>query len=174
MLTALLPYNHLGPYESREAVVLPNINLGGRASATVTLDLRGLLTGTVTFTNMHGDVRSSSWAEVFINGTGSYTTYSWDGFYEVYLPQGVYTITVEEAGLAAQSISATIPDGGVSNLNFYLRPSGEAVPEYEYCNVLVTFAAGITLSLLSVKLNCRSRRPLMVRSEDAAPAVCTR
>jgi len=174
MLTILLPYNHPGPYESTEAVVLPNVNLGGRASATVTLDLRGLLTGTVTFGNMRGDIRSSSWAVVFMNGTDTYTTYSWDGFYETYLPQGIYTVTVEEAGLTTQSVSATIAAGGVSTLNFHLRPTGEAVPEYADCRVLVTLAAGVTAGLLSSKLNRRSRRPPMIQSDDVDSAPCMR
>jgi hypothetical protein len=174
MLTVLLPYNHPGPYESTEAVVLPNVNLGGRASATVTLDLRGLLTGTVTFGNMRGDIRSSSWAVVFMNGTDTYTTYSWDGFYETYLPQGIYTVTVEEAGLTTQSVSATIPAGGVSTLNFHLRPTGEAVPEYADYRVLVTLAAGVTAGLLSSKLNRRSRRPPIIQSDDVDSAPCMR
>lgn len=159
MLTVLLPYNHLGPFESREAVIVPNANLGGRASTTVTLDLRGLVTGMVAFYNMRGDIRSVSWATVFMNGTDSYTTYSWDGFYEAYLPRGVYTIIVEEPGLATQNVTATVPDGEVSSLNFYLRPNGIAIPEYADHRTLTLFTTGVSISLLFAMVNRRAKRP---------------
>jgi hypothetical protein len=158
-LTVLLPYNHLGPFESREEVIIPNANLGGRASTTVTLDLRGLVTGTVAFYNMRGDLRSVSWATVFMNGPAACTIYSWDGFYEAYLPRGAYTITVAEAGLTTQNVTAAVPDGEVARLNFYLRPNGIPIPEYAEYRMLNVFTAVASISILFAVMIRRARRP---------------
>lgn len=154
-LTALLVYNHPGPYELRELIRIPYASLGGCTSVTLSLDLKSLLTGTVAAYNMHGDLRSVSWAKVTMQGKDDHTTYSWDGFYEAYLPHGVYTVTVEGPGLTSQSLTVTIPDGGVTTLNFYLSQSGIPIPEYPAQTLPVVVTTGFLINCLLVILNRR-------------------
>jgi hypothetical protein len=152
-LSILLPYNHLGPYETRIPVIVPNAHLGGRASVSVDLDLRGMVTGTVTFRNMHGDLRSASWASILLQGEKKYTLYSWDGFYEGYLPRGVYAVTVQEPGLSSQNASIIVPDGGSVASSFYLNPSGIPIPEYSDYAILVLLTTGASTSLMVAALS---------------------
>lgn len=152
-LSILLPYNHLGPYESRIPVVVPNAHLGGHASVSVDLDLRGMVTGTVTFRNMHGDLRSASWASILLQGENKYTLYSWDGFYEGYLPPGAYTVTVQDPGLSSQNASIIVPDGGSVASSFYLNPSGIPIPEYSDYAILVLLTTGVSTSLMVTALS---------------------
>ncbi|MGQ9543955.1 MAG: carboxypeptidase-like regulatory domain-containing protein [Candidatus Bathyarchaeia archaeon] len=146
----ILPYNHLGPFELREIVKIPNVNLGGRASVAVTLDMMGLLTGTVVLYNMHGDPRSVSWATLTIDGPSRQVTYCWDGFYEVYLPQGAYRITVNEPGLKPRNLTIVVPDGGVINMNIQLRSSGLPIPEYKDLTMPLTLTSTILTTKLSL------------------------
>ena len=156
-LTALLPYNHPGPFELRTPIRIPSASLYGCASVTLSLDLKSLLTGTVTAYNMHGDLRSVSWATMSLNGTDSLTTYSWDGFYEAYIPTGVYTATVEGPGLASQSLTVTVPDGGTNTLDFYLRPSGTPIPEYPAYSMLIAMTMAVCITCLSIMSNRRKK-----------------
>ena len=156
-LADLLPYNHLGPFEMREVIKIPNAALGGSQSVTVALDMRGLLTGTVVAYNMHGDLRTQSWVTISTKGKYVQTVYSWDGFYEAYLPQGAYTVTAQESGMTPQAVTVTIPDGGVTNLSFYLRPSGIPIPEYSSSTLLLTMGTIVCITLLLITVRKRKK-----------------
>jgi hypothetical protein len=147
-LATLIPYNHLGPFEMRDLIKIPSAGLGGRTSTILSLDLRGLLTGTVAGYNMHGDLRSVSWAALSMKGKETSTIYSWDAFYEAYLSSGVYSLAITEPGLKPQTVSATVPDGGVVTVNFYLRPSGIPIPEISTYGVLPAVVVAVSFSLL--------------------------
>ncbi|MEM2983262.1 MAG: hypothetical protein QXH17_08895 [Candidatus Bathyarchaeia archaeon] len=158
----ILPYNHLGPFELMEVVRLPNVKLAGRISATVTLDMRGLITGRIFFHNMLGDQRSLSWATLTFEGPTRQVAYSLDGFYEAYLHQGAYKVTVSEPGMKTQNQSITIPDGGVTRVNIYLKPSGLPIPEYQDAKTLLA----LTSAILTIELLLYNRkRPKRIRMD---------
>ncbi|MBS7628885.1 hypothetical protein KEJ23_02785 [Candidatus Bathyarchaeota archaeon] len=158
----ILPYNHLGPFELKEVVRLTNVKLADRISATVILDMRGLITGRTFFHNMLGDQRGLSWATLTFEGPTRQVTYSLDGFYEAYLPQGAYKVTVSEPGMKTQNLSITIPDGGVTRVNIYLKPSGLPIAEYQDAKTLLA----LTSAILTIELLLYNRRrPKRIRMD---------
>jgi len=126
----LHPYNHLGPYESRTAIAIPNALIGGHASIVVALDLRAYIRGGVYSFNWFDEVRTASWALVEMKrGKATYRSYSLDGFYDAYLPQGSYDVKVTFRTPAEGEFTANrtiFLSDGVSILgeNFFLGSKG--------------------------------------------------
>lgn len=147
-LTSLLPYNHLGPFELRTRIVIPNTGLGGAKSITLGLDQRGYLNGIIATLNLHDEPRVASWipvSAVDMDGGEAYTVYSWDGRYEMYLPAGTYQVTLEEPGYTPRTIALTISEGSDVTCNFTLEQGASEVPEYP--SNLLPLAAAIPLLL---------------------------
>jgi len=112
----LHPYNHLGPYESRTTIAIPNAPIGGHASIVVALDLRAYIRGDVYSFNWFDEVRTASWALIEMRrGRETYRMYSLDGFYDAYLPRGSYDVKVAlpvSAGGFTANRTIFLSDGG--------------------------------------------------------------
>lgn len=126
----LHPYNHLGPYESRTTVVVPNAPVGGHSSIVVALDLRAYIRGEVYSLNWFDEVRTSSWALVELRkGTETYRSYSLDGFYDAYIPQGTYNVKATYWTLTGGDLTANstihVSDGAIAQgHDFFLGLEG--------------------------------------------------
>jgi len=147
-------YNHLGPWEQRMVVTVPNAHLGAEASVVFELDLRGLVSGQITGFTWSDELRPVSWASITASGTGgTFTAYSWDGYYDVYLPAGSYEFTVAEwspnnEGHNAKATSLTVSAGQLATgFSFYLERSNIPIPEFGAIIALVT-ALGASLYIL--------------------------
>jgi len=117
----LHPYNHLGPYESKTTIAIPNAPIGGHASIVVALDLRAYIRGDIYSFNWFDEVRTASWALVEMKrGRETYRTYSIDGFYDAYLPRGSYDVKV------ALPVSA---EGYTANRTIFLSDGGSILGE---------------------------------------------
>jgi len=123
----LFPYNHLGPYESRSSMIIPNTHLGGHSSIVIGLDLRAYVLGHIYSFSWFDELVTTSWASVEMRREKeSYATYSFDGFYDAYLPQGVYDFSVSYITRAGWEVMATravsIPDAATGpGEDFYLE-----------------------------------------------------
>ena len=122
----LFPYNHLGPYDSRANISIPNAPLGGHASIVVALNLRAYVRGHIFMFNWFDEVRTTSWTLVEIrNDRQHYTTCSLDGFYDAYLPQGAYDFKVSLKTLAKEVVASRhvfLSDGSsILGENFFLE-----------------------------------------------------
>ena len=161
-LTFLLPYNHLGPFEQRTAIIVSNAKLGEAKSITLGLDQRGLLSGLVSAFNWCGETRGASWITVSATRDGEiYIVYSWDGRYEMYLPAGTYEVTVEGVEFAAQTITLTIPDGGNVAYNFLLEQSAFNIPERFINFPPISIAAPLFLTVGLSKRRLNIKRKLL-------------
>ena len=124
-------YNHLGPYESRTTIAIPNAPIGGHASIVVALDLRAYIRGEVYSFNWFDEVRTASWALVEMKrGKDIYRTYSLDGFYDAYLPQGSYVVKVAlripaDAELTANRTIFLSDGGNTLGEDFFLGSRSE-------------------------------------------------
>jgi hypothetical protein len=152
-----LDFNHLGPYEQKLEITVPNVQLGGEASPVFELDLMGYVTGQIAGYTWSGDVRTISWANVMLSGAaGDFESYSFDGEYEMFAPAGDdYLLTIEEwpgAGHEAVSVSMSVPDGGAATQNFLqLEQSEVAIPEFPIALLPTLAALGSSLYLLRRK-----------------------
>jgi hypothetical protein len=157
--TILLPYNHLGPFELRHDVIIPNANLCGGATAALSLDLRGIVIGAVYARNMRGDFRTVSWANIlFETPTQTYQTYSFDGFYESYLPQNIYTIKVEEPGLSHQDERIMLSDAATITSEVYMSQTGVPIPEFSiHASTVLTIYLCISYLLASKRTKVKKK-----------------
>jgi hypothetical protein len=96
-----LSANGLGPYAQREEWALPNSATGTEISGVYTLAKRGYVSGVVEGFNYFDDLDTLSWATVQANSTTSNVTLaqeSWDGYFEMYLLPGTYSLHVSQWG----------------------------------------------------------------------------
>jgi hypothetical protein len=151
-LTFLLPYNHLGPFELKEPLIIPNTMLGEEKSIIVALDQRGYLNGLVMFLNIYNEARVASWASIIAKTEKDvYTIYSWDGRYEMYLPAGFYTVTVEEAELKTETLTINVSEGAEVSCDFLLKPSEVNIPEFNHPVKLNILVISIALAFFFIK-----------------------
>jgi hypothetical protein len=137
----LWKFNHLGPWEQKNVITVPNAHLGAEASVVFELDLRGLLSGNIGAFTWSDELRPVSWASITASGAGgTFVSYSWDGYYDMYLPAGSYELTVAESpGHVSQSASITVSTGQqVTGFSFYLQRSNIPIPEFGAIMALVT------------------------------------
>jgi hypothetical protein len=151
-LTFLLPYNHLGPFELKEPLIIPNTMLGEEKSIIVALDQRGYLNGLVMFLNIYNEARVASWSSIIAKTEKDvYTIYSWDGRYEMYLPAGFYTVTVEEAELKTETLTINVSEGAEVSCDFLLKPSEVNIPEFNHPVKLNILVISIALAFFFIK-----------------------
>jgi len=110
----------------------------------------GMVNGYVFGLTMFDEREPIVWAQVTASaGQYNFTTSTGqDGGYSMFLPTGVYNVTVN-AGSAykAQSQSVNISNGGTSSVNFYLQQSHIPIPEFPTqalsLIMIATFAAAL-------------------------------
>jgi len=99
----------------------------------VTLDLYfdrlGHVNGTVRGLDMYGNLIPLSWATVSAYGPALVTTSSLDGVYEMWIPNGNYTLGVSYPGYAAQGVQIQVSMGSETAVDFNLTPTGTTTPE---------------------------------------------
>jgi hypothetical protein len=109
----------------------------------------GRIEGTVYGYTMYNDLRTISWAQVTAaNQQIQLTTSSGgDGQYGMYVPGGVYNVSVYVQGYKTQSSSVAVSDGSLSNINFFLEESHVPVPEFptQMLSALMIIAIAATL-----------------------------
>lgn len=148
-------FNHLGPWEQRNVITILDAPLSGEASVETSLDLRGLVRGTIVGATYEGDVRTISWAQInFTSPNITDTHYSYDGFYEAYLNPGKYNLTVTEWTMIGEghdtfTYSILVPEGSdMEGLNVFLEHSGIAIPEVTGPNLSAMFTLAIFISTI--------------------------
>jgi hypothetical protein len=151
-LTFLLPYNHLGPFELKEPLIIPNAMLGEEKSIVLGLDQRGYLNGLVMFLNVYNEARVVSWASIIAKTEKDvYTICSWDGRYEMYLPAGFYTVTVEEGELKTETLNVSVSEGAKVSCDFLLKPGEINIPEFNCPVKLNVLAISVALAFFFIK-----------------------
>jgi len=119
----------------------------------------GLITGNVFGFNMWNQLEPIAWASVTANnGVITLTSYSsGSGYYEMYVPSGVYNVTVIEPGYLTQASAVSVSDGSTSSINFYLEQSHVPVPEFP-SGILLSVTLIVTLSATLLALRRTKRR----------------
>ncbi len=130
-------YNHLGPFEQRTTVVVPNVRLYSEASVVLELDLRGYVQGNVYGFTWCDEIRPTSWSAITVTGENQrQTVYSYDGRYEFYASPGSYTLEAVEwtqgnEGHSSQQIQLTVSDGSfTTGIDFYLNRTEIPIAEF--------------------------------------------
>jgi hypothetical protein len=98
----------------------------------------GSVGGIVYWIDQYGDMHPMAWAQVTAYGGGSppIVAYTTDGSYWMWLPAGSYNITASgPSGPAGpvyfpQSDNVVVSNGGSTSVDFYLKPTGNPIPEF--------------------------------------------
>ena len=150
------------PGYMQRSVVTATVPLSG--NATVILDLHRMAhvygrfpeTG-VRWFNIFGELYLLSWAQIIAAGPTSAVAYSLDGDFDLWLPNGTYTITVGVPPYQVyqqQSITITVTDGSETSLGFNLTETGIPIPEFSRTQ-FATIAIILTSVLISLRLKRR-------------------
>ncbi|MGA3405024.1 MAG: carboxypeptidase regulatory-like domain-containing protein [Candidatus Bathyarchaeia archaeon] len=93
----------------------------------------GMITGTIFGFNMWDQLEPVDWASVHANnGQRTFVAYSGaGGFYEMFVPTGLYNVTVVQPGYVNYSNTVAVSDGSTSSINVYLELSHVPVPEFQ-------------------------------------------
>jgi len=141
------------PRYLQRSVVTATVALSG--NATVILDLHRMAhvygrfseTG-IRWLNLFGELYPLSWAQILAAGPISALAYSIDGDFDLWLPNGTYTISV---GIPLyqvyepQSLTITVTDGSETSLGFNLVETGIPIPEFSTTQfvMIVTILASL-------------------------------
>ena len=119
----------------------------------------GMITGSVYGFDMFNELRPIAWAPVYANdGRFTFTAYTGGGgYYEMYVPQGTYNVTVVEPGYVPYSSVVSVSPGSASTINFYLEESHVPVPEFPSGMVSAMAVLAFAAVLVAVKRTKRRK-----------------
>jgi len=149
------------PGYMQRSIVTATVPLSG--NATVILDLHRMAhlygrfpeTG-VRWLNLFGELYPLSWAQILAAGPTSAVAYSLDGGFDLWLPNGTYTVSVwipPYQVYQQQTVTVTVTDGSETSLGFNLTETGIPIPEFSR-----TQFAAIVIILISLWLTLRFRK----------------
>jgi hypothetical protein len=156
-----LAANGLGPYAQRSVWTIPNTHLGSETSAVFELDKRGFISGNIFGFTWSDELRTQSWITVqaaSAAGNMSFTQWSWDAHYDMYLDPGAYSFTIAawtpsgSEGYNTVSSSINISPGqSTAGVTFQLERSNIPVPEFTGLAVVAFSALAASVYLLRRK-----------------------
>jgi len=119
----------------------------------------GLITGTIYGFDMFDELQPIAWAPVHANnGRQIFTAYSGGGgYYEMYVPQGTYNVTVIQPGYVPYSTIVAVSAGSASTINFYLEESHIPVPEFPSGMASAIAVLALAAVLVAVKRTKRRK-----------------
>ena len=119
----------------------------------------GMITGSVYGFNMFNQLEPIAWASVYANsGQTRFVAYtSGSGYYAMYVPQGLYNVTVVEPGFVPYSSAVAVSPGSASTINFYLEQSHIPVPEFPSGAVLAVTVLALAAVLVAAKRTRRTK-----------------
>jgi Carboxypeptidase regulatory-like domain len=101
-----------------------------------------------------------AWAPVYANnGRNTFVAYSsGGGYYDMFVPQGTYNVTVTQPGYVPYSSVVSVSPGSASTINFYLEESHVPVPEFPSGMISVTAVLAIAAVLIAAKRTKRRKK----------------
>lgn len=120
----------------------------------------GLIRGNVYGFNMWDQLIPIEWAPVTAaSGRYNFVAYTGaGGKYEIFVPVGLYNVTVVSPGYKAYSMTITVSDGSSSAINFYLELSGVPIPEFQPDAFSIVLLVALASVLLAKRATTRRRR----------------
>jgi len=119
----------------------------------------GIIYGTVHGFDMDDKLIPLGWATITIMKDGEIVAvgYSADGYYEIIVPGGELTITIDHPGYISQTVDLYVSPASSTALNFSLERSEEPIPEYPIQAAPIMLVVAL-LALLMISRKKLSRR----------------
>jgi hypothetical protein len=149
------------PYTIAVAIVLVALFLGvsntSAQSQSIPAQTGGRIEGTVYGYTMYDQLITLSWAQVTASNPQFQfkTSSGGGGHYGMYVPGGVYNLSVYVQGYTPQSMSVTVSDGSLSNVNFVLERSNVPIPEFPAQLLSALMIVAIASALLAKRATKR-------------------
>jgi len=143
--------NHLGPYSQEGVWQISGAHLSGEASGIFEVDLNGFISGTALAFTWANDFRSLSWAAVSVAGASGSTWnyYTYDGEFQMYLPEGTYSLTISSPGIASQTLTIAVTGGEAGTAaNVYMQQTNVPVPEFTGIPIVAFLALATSFYIL--------------------------
>jgi hypothetical protein len=122
------------------------------AGMTLYFDRLARVYGNIRGLNMYDDLIPLSWATVTAYGPTLIATSSLDGFYEMWIVNGTYTLGVSSPGYETQGVEIIVSMAWETPVDFDLTPTGGTVPELSTTEL-------ISAALLVIACASLRRRP---------------
>jgi hypothetical protein len=150
-----MAYNHLGPYSQQGVWQITNAHLSGEASGEFEVDQNGFVSGNTLAFTWSNEFRPLSWGAISVTGASgaSWNFYTYDGYYEMFLPSsttaGTYSFSITAPGYTSQTWSVSVSPGQTgTGQNVYLEQSNIPVPEFSGLAIVAVSALAASLYLL--------------------------
>jgi hypothetical protein len=119
----------------------------------------GEIVGSVYGFDMYDQLQPISWASVYANnGRNSFVAYTdGGGYYDMFVPQGMYNLTVVEPGYVSYSTAVAVSPGSASTINIDLEESHVPVPEFPSGTVSAVAVLALGAVLVATRRNKRTK-----------------
>jgi hypothetical protein len=152
-----LAANGLGPYGQSVTWTVPNARLGSETSVIFELDRRGRANGNLYGFVYEGELRTLSWVTLEAASTSetlNFTQWSWDSWFDMYLPPGDYTLSIiawtrnGNQGYTTITTSIHVSAGQTTtNLTYQMQESKILIPEFNIPLLVLLSALAAAKSL---------------------------
>ncbi len=119
----------------------------------------GEIVGSVYGFDMYDQLQPISWASIYANnGRNSFVAYTdGGGYYDMFVPQGMYNLTVVEPGYVSYSTAVAVSPGSASTINIDLEESHVPVPEFPSGTVSAVAVLALGAVLVATRRNKRTK-----------------
>ena len=119
----------------------------------------GEIVGSVYGFDMYDQLQPIAWASVYANnGRNTFVAYSdGGGYYDMFVPQGMYNLTVVEPGYVSYSTAVAVSPGSASTINIDLEESHVPVPEFPSGTVSAVAVLALGAVLVATRRNKRTK-----------------
>jgi hypothetical protein len=119
----------------------------------------GEIVGSVYGFDMYDQLQPISWASVYANnGRNTFVAYTdGGGYYDMFVPQGMYNLTVVEPGYVSYSTAVAVSPGSASTINIDLEESHVPVPEFPSGMVSAVAILALGAVLVATRRNKRTK-----------------
>lgn len=119
----------------------------------------GYVSGQVLGFDYYNNLLPIAWAQVTAtNGLYALSSPTGDGgYYGMFLPAGIYNVTVTEAGFLPHTILVAVSDGSSSTINFYLEESHIPIPEFQPQLIPIILVIALAATLLTKRASKRTK-----------------
>lgn len=115
----------------------------------------GLVYGKILGFDMHESLKPIAWAKIEALKDNSLieVVYSdGNGYYEMYLPNGYYTLKVSAEGYKTSSINISVSEGSTNYIEFKLEPTNTPIPEFSSFLYIFILSLGILILFLRKRI----------------------
>ncbi|MEM3571764.1 MAG: carboxypeptidase regulatory-like domain-containing protein [Candidatus Bathyarchaeia archaeon] len=126
-------------YEQKVEIFI-EVNISSKTSIMLELDKLAYISGWIGGFNCLNELMNLSWASFLAFSNESYVeTVTLDGFYELWLESGNYSITVAMPGYLTESKSISASDASVTEINIILKAYDNPIEIFEFYDLFYLF-----------------------------------